>query len=169
MRHPERDRGFESHPLRMIKLKNVRQTTGFCGPSSLRAVLAYYGIAKTEKELAKLSGATRAKGATAAGLLRAAKACGFKGIIKDFSGISDIKKYLDKNMPVIVDWFSHDNGHYSVAVGLNGKNIFLMDPELGKVRKLGIKVFKRIWFDFPGDILKSKNDIIIRRTIVIYK
>jgi len=153
----------------MIKLKSVRQTAGFCGPASLKAVLAYYGIVKSEKELAKLSGATRAKGASAKGLLKAAKKCGFKGIVKDFSSVSGIKKYLNKDMPVIVDWFSHNNGHYSVVAGFSGKNIFLVDPELGKIRKLGISVFKRVWFDFPGDFLKSKNDIIVRRMIVIYK
>ena len=161
--------GSNPVPSAMIKLKPVRQTAGFCGPSSLRMVLAYYGIVKSERELAKLSGATRAKGTRAKGLLRAIKKLGFNGKIKDFSSISDIKKYVNKNMPVIVNWFSHDNGHYSVVTGFKDKNIFLMDPEIGKTRKLEIDVFTRVWFDFPGDFLKSKNDVIIRRMIVISK
>jgi len=76
---------------------------------------------------------------------------------------------LERKIPVIVDWFSVDEGHYSAVVGINNKNIYLQDPELGKVRKLKINDFKRIWFDFPGEFLRSKKDIIIRRLIIIHK
>jgi len=154
----------------MLKVKPFKQTTGFCGPVSLRMVLDYFGIKKSEKELAKLSDCSKSKGVEAEGLLKAVKKFGLKGFIKDFSEISDIRKYiLERKIPVIVDWFSVDEGHYSEEVGINNKNIYLQDPELGKVRKLEINDFKRIWFDFPGSFLKSKNDLIIRRLIVIYK
>ena len=83
------------------------------------------------------------------------------------TGCSDIKKYLDKKTPVIIDWFNKDDGHYSVVVRLDKKHICLMDPELADIRKLDRATFKRIWFDFPGDFMKRKNDVIIRRMIVI--
>lgn len=155
----------------MLKVRPFRQTrSGFCGPSSLKMVLDYFGVKKSEKELVKLSGATKEKGAETKSLLKAARRLGFKGFVKDFSEISDIKKYVvQKKIPVIVDWFSGDEGHYSAVVGLNNKNIYLQDPELGGIRKIDIKTFKRIWFDFPGSFLKSKKDIIIRRMLVLYK
>ncbi len=154
----------------MLKVKSFKQTTGFCGPVSLRIVLDYFGIKKSEKELAKLSGCSKSKGVEAEGLLKAVKKFGLKGFIKDFSEISDIRKYVkNKKIPVIVDWFSQDEGHYSVVADIDNGNIYLQDPELGRVQKLNIDKFKRIWFDFPGSFLKSKNDIIIRRLIVIYK
>lgn len=154
----------------MLKIKSFRQKKGFCGPASLKIVLDYFGVRKSEKELAELSGCAKSKGVGAENLLKTAKKLGFKGFIKDFSEISDIKKYvLKKKIPVIVDWFSQDEGHYSVVVGINKKNIYLQDPELGKIRKLEIEKFKRIWFDFPGNFLKSKTEIIIRRMLVIYK
>ena len=156
--------------LKMLKVKPFKQTTGFCGPASLRIVLDYFGIKKSEKELAKLSGCSKSKGVEAESLLKATAKLGLKGFIKDFSEIKDIRKYvLKKKMPVIVDWFSVDEGHYSVVAGIDNKNIYLQDPELGKVRKLKIHDFKRIWFDFSGEFLRSKKDIIIRRLIVIYK
>ena len=154
----------------MLKVKPFRQKSSFCGPASLKMVLDYYDIKKSEKELTKLSGCSKSKGVEAGNLLKAAKKLGLKGFIKDLAKISDIRKYvLERKIPVIVDWFSVDEGHYSVVAGIDNKNIYLQDPELGKVRKLKIYDFKRIWFDFPGRFLRSENDIIIRRLIVIYK
>ncbi len=66
-----------------------------------------------------------------------------------------------------MDWFSGDDGHYSVVVGIDRKYIHLQDPELGKVRSLDIPTFRRVWFDFPGDMLHSHRDLILRRMIVV--
>jgi len=55
----------------MLKVKPFKQTTGFCGPVSLRMVLDYFGIKKSEKELAKLSDCSKSKGVAAEGLLKA--------------------------------------------------------------------------------------------------
>ena len=153
----------------MLNVKPFRQSSGFCGPASLKIVLEYYGIKKSEEELANLSGAKSHTGVGAKGILKAAKALGLKGFSKDFSEIKDIKEYVDKKTPVIVDWFSTNDGHYSVVVDIDKNNIYLQDPELGRIRKLDIETFKRVWLDFPGDFLRSKDDIIIRRMIVIYK
>jgi len=154
----------------MLKVKAFKQRTGFCGPASLKMVLDYFGIRKSERELAKLSGTTLARGVEGKNLLKAAEKLGLKGFIKDFSKISDIKKYVQKKkIPVIIDWFSKDEGHYSVVVSIDKKNIYLQDPEIDRIRKLDIETFKRIWFDFPGKFLRSKKDIIIRRLIIIHK
>lgn len=154
----------------MLNVKPFRQSSGYCGPACLKMVLEYYGIKKSESELAKLSGCTSHKGVGVEGLLKAAKALGFKSSFKDFSDIQDIRKYvIDKKIPVIVDWFSTDDGHYSVVVGIDKNNIYLQDPELGGLRTIDIPTFKRIWFDFISDFLRSKDDMIIRRMIAIYK
>ncbi len=87
--------------------------------------------------------------------------------IKDFSEISDIKKFINKKIPVIVDWFSGDEGHYSVIVGIGKDSIYLQDPELGHVRSMRLRTFKRVWFDFPGKYLVSKDGVIVRRMIVL--
>lgn len=133
-------------------------------------VLEYYGIKKSERELARLSGATVGRGVEGEGLLRAAKKLGLRGFIKDFASFSDIKRFvIQENIPVIVDWFSRDDGHYSVVVGIDGKNIYLQDPEWGKRVKMDLKIFYRVWFDFPGNYIRSPKDLIIRRLIAIYE
>lgn len=154
----------------MLQIKPFRQRTGFCGPASLKLILEYFSIKKTEKEIASLCGYKKSKGVEAKRILKAAKKMGLKGFIKDCSEIKDIRKYvLKKKVPVIVDWFSTDEGHYSVVVDIDKENIYLQDPELGRPRAMRIGEFKRVWFDFPGDFLKSKDEIVIRRLIVLYR
>jgi predicted double-glycine peptidase len=154
----------------MLKVLPFRQKPGYCGPASLKIVLGYYGVKKSEKSLVALSGCSMSNGVEAEYLLRAAKKLGLQGFIKDLAEINDLRLYVnEKKVPVIVDWFDGTDGHYSVVVGLDRENIYLQDPSLGHARALKLTTFRRVWFDFPGKFLMSKNDINIRRMIVIYK
>lgn len=152
----------------MLKVKPHRQSHGFCGPATLKMVLAYYGVDRSERALARLAGATREFGVDAPGLMRAARALGFRARVRDHATFSDIRRYvIDRKMPVIVDWFSADEGHYSVVVHVDRRHIYLQDPELGRVRKMRRGDFRRIWFDFSTDYLRKKRDLQLRRMIVV--
>ena len=160
-------------------MKSFQETlhADMCGPASLKIIFDYYGVYKTEKELAKLAGLVSGTGVSDKGIAKAAKQFGFKVIIKNGSDFTDIKKWLDKKVPVIVDWFSRGrsdyndgeiaDGHYSVVCGLDKKFIYLQDPEIGKVRKLNREDFKKVWFDFSRKYISKKN-LIIRQIIAIY-
>lgn len=154
----------------MLAIKAVKQSEGHCGPASLQMVLGYLGIEKTEKEIAALAGTSVENGTGAEGLVKAAEALGRTAIIKDFATVEDIQEYVvNQKIPVIVDWFSHDDGHYSVVsdIDVSKGEITIVDPEIGDTVTMSIKDFKRVWFDFPGNELVSKEDIIIKRIIVI--
>lgn len=157
----------------MIKLKPFRQTPGFCGPVSLKMVLDYYGVSVPETEIAKVAGATREKGTSIEGLVKAAKHFGFRAFVKEKSTLGDLRYYIKREIPVIVDWFFENDGHYSVVVDIDKKNIVLMDPTLRKVfiyvrrRKFSTEEFLRIWFDFPGDFIKDPKDLILRLMLVV--
>ncbi|MGD0977481.1 MAG: papain-like cysteine protease family protein [Minisyncoccia bacterium] len=157
----------------MLNVKPFRQTAGMCGPATLKMVLEFFGVEKSEEELAELTHCDPEKGITGEVIVRAAETLGFKGMIKDFAEFEDIKNYLDKKIPVIVDWFSefenNYDGHYSIVIGLDNDKIILQDPEVGGTREFPLELFKRIWFDFKNDFIVSKDDMIIRRMIVIYK
>ena len=84
-----------------------------CGPASLKIVLKYYGIEATEKELARLVGVSSDLGTDDKGLVRAAKHFGFKIKIKNNSNFKNIEKWLDKKVPVIVNWFTRGRRDYS--------------------------------------------------------
>ncbi len=154
--------------MNKLLVKPFRESPGYCGPASLHMVLGYFGIATTEQELAKLAKSLHRSGTSAEGLLTAAKKYGFQGKIKDKANFSDIQKWLDKKIPVIVDWFSENDGHYSVVISLTKHYIFIQDPEIAGIRKIDCETFKREWFDFPGDFITSPKDVIIRRLIAIY-
>ena len=162
---------------KMLKIKPFRDTpnASMCGPASLKILLSYYGVNKTEKELAKMCGTKKDLGTSIQGIKKAAESLGFKVKIKNNSNFEDIKKWLDKKIPIIVDWFTDgrtevmvSGGHYSVVCGLDNENIYLQDPELGKIRKMDKDDFMTVWFDFTGKNIK-RDEVIIRQIAAIYK
>jgi ABC-type bacteriocin/lantibiotic exporter with double-glycine peptidase domain len=165
---------------KMLKVKSFQETlcAGMCGPASLKILLSYYEVEKSEKELAKLCGTKKDLGTDDQGIKKAAENLGFKVEIKNNSSFKDIEGWLNKNVPVIVNWFTRgrvdytdadvSDGHYSVVCGLDDKNIYLQDPEIGSVRKLNKEDFITVWFDFTGKYIKA-NELIIRQIIAIYR
>jgi len=152
----------------MLKIDSFRQKPGFCGPASLKMVLGYLGFKISEKKLALISGCNPSCGTGAEGLVGAAHKLGFRAQVRDFSDLEDIRKWVNrKKIPVIVDWFAFGGGHYSVVSGIDKENIYLEDPSLGHRRALKLSTFMRLWFDFPSNYLKSKDELIIRRMIII--
>ncbi len=164
---------------RLLELHSFQETLhqGMCGAASLLIVLDYYGIKKTESELAGMLGIDKRLGTDAAAIRRVAESCGLKVEIKDKSSLEEIDGYLEKRIPVIVDWFSRGrndyddsevaDGHYSVVAGLDEEYIYLQDPEIGKIRKIMCKDFMRVWFDFESELIGADN-LIIRQIIAIF-
>jgi ABC-type bacteriocin/lantibiotic exporter with double-glycine peptidase domain len=151
----------------MLKVKPFRETPGHCGAAALKMVLEYYDVKLSEKVIARMvkAGAT---GSKADNIMNAAKRLGFRASVRDYSTFNDIKRYLGKGIPAIVDWFSKDDGHYSVVIGIDREAIYLQDPELGRVRRIDLKTFKRVWFDFEGEFMRTGKEVILRRIIVVY-
>ena len=165
---------------KFIKIKPFQETLnrGMCGPATMKMVLDYYGIHKTEKELAKLMHHTNELGTTNKDVERVAKKFGLRTVIKRKASFNDIGKWLSHKVPIIVDWFTRGrpdygeseiaDGHYSVVVGLDNQYIYLQDPEIGKIRKLKRDDFLKVWFDFRGKYIQP-NKLDIRLLIAVYK
>ena len=164
----------------LLPVKPFQETLfkSMCGPASLKMVFDYYGIEKSEQEIAKLAGTTDELGTDDQGIKKAAEELGFKVEIKNNSTFEDIQEWLDKKVPVIVNWFTRGradyedsevaDGHYSVVVGLDEEFIYIQDPEIGKVRKIEKEDFMKVWFDFTSEYIKP-DELIIRQLIAIYK
>lgn len=152
----------------MLRVPLFKQSKSFCGPASLRMVLAYYGLRVSERKLALLSGATRAGGVEGEGLLAAAKRLGFSGKIIDKASMEMIRTYIEKNVPVIVSWFSVNEGHYSVVVGIDKKYIYLVDPEYGKIIRFLITNFLKVWFDIDIDKRTLEVEVYVRSMLVVW-
>lgn len=167
--------------MKILDVKPFQETlnAGMCGPASLKIVMDYYGLEKSEKELSELTENDSDLGTTAENIKKAAEQLGFTVEIKNNCDFADIENWLDKNVPVIVDWFTRGrndyveeiaaaDGHYSVAAGLDEKYIYLQDPEIGGMRKMEKETFKKVWFDFEGKYIKP-DELIIRQVIAVYQ
>jgi predicted double-glycine peptidase len=147
----------------MIKIRPVEEEKlAYCGPACLQAVLDHFGVRVSQTKLAKESGTTLKSGTPNSGIIKVIQKYGLRAVVKENSTtFKDIHKYVvGKKAPVIVDWFSayeHPaNGHYSVVVDINKTHISLFDPEIKKIRKVPLKEFVQLWFDFDGDIALDK-------------
>ncbi len=165
---------------KMLNVKPFQETLGIgvCGAASLKIVLGYYGVVKSEGELCRMCGTTVELGTDDEGIVRAAGELGFCAEVKNDSSFEDIAQWLNRGVPVIVDWFTRGridyadedvaDGHYSVVVGLDDEYIYLQDPEIGKLRKLTREDFLSVWFDFTGHTIHT-DELIIRQLIAVYK
>ena len=152
----------------MIKLKLYRQKPGFCGPASMKMVLELYGVKKSEDELGRMTKCSPVVGTPGPNIVAAAKKLGFKAFLKDEATLSDVRKWTEKGIPVIVNWFSEYEGHYSVAVKVTEKFIYLMDPERTRMRKMSAERFEGVWFDFTPESRRTRRSLVLRRMIVIH-
>jgi len=165
----------------LLPVKPFQETldAGMCGPAALKMVFEYYGLEKTEEELAQLCGVTPDLGTTNEDMQGVAQGLGFEAEIYKNCTFDDIQKWLDRKVPVIVDWFTPcrntkddsmmPDGHASVVVGLDAEYIYILDSEIGRIRKIQRDDFMRVWFDFKGPRIISGDDIELRHIIAVYK
>ena len=134
-------------------LKHFIQSSGFCGPASLKIALSYFNKEFSEKKLTKLTKANRQFGTEHEGMIKAIKKINGYVFAKENSTINDLEYFIKKeNLPVIVGWFDNDGDHYSVVFDINSKNIILADPACNQPkREIKRKIFPKIWFDFVGN------------------
>ncbi len=166
--------------MTLLSIKPFQETLhqGMCGPACLKMVLDYWGIHRTEKEIADLRQIPSDTNTSDEEIKKIAESFGMKVEIKSQSGFEDIFYWIDKKVPVIVDWFTRGrsdysdsevaDGHYSVVVGLDDSFIYLQDPEIGSLRTLKRVDFMKVWFDFTGETINSWDEMIIRQLIAIY-
>lgn len=148
-----------------IDVSSVNQITAFCGPASLKAAMEQYGIFVSMEEIGKVVGCDE-NGVEAEALVEGAKKFGLNAYFEDNVSVEKIKEMVRKDIPVIVDWFKEDDGHYSVVIDVNDTELQIMDPETGEKVWMVWEEFVPIWFDFKiGD--HDHEHPINRRAIFI--
>lgn len=149
-----------------LAVPHVRETPGYCGPSSLRAVLLYYGQDVSEKNLATMM-ALDVDGVTSSAIVSTAQKLRYEAFLHNNSTFEDVQKWLDAKVPLIVDWFSDDDGHYSVLIGLDEHYVHLMDPqEDAECIAIPREKFENLWFDF--DETSQHKGLYQKQLIVVY-
>lgn len=148
----EEKKNIEGLDVTNIHVKHYLQSTGLCGPSSLRILLSYFDKSYSEEELAKLAQATIDDGTEHEGMISAAKAIDAHVFVKENGTIEELEYFVKtEKLPVIVGWFDKDGDHYSVVVNVTDKNVIMVDPAADEdERWIDRAVFPKIWFDFTG-------------------
>lgn len=160
----------ESKP-KLLNVPHILQSDdSTCGPASLRMVFAYYGLELSEKEIAIACEHTYEMGCQGEDMVCAAEYFGFDVFLKNDSTISEIKQYVDRGIPVIVDWFCGDppEGHSSVVIGVSDTDVYILDPFLEEMRVVSKADFRRCWFDFrTTPISADPNNLYVGQMIVV--
>lgn len=146
----------------MLNLKLIKQTPGYCGPACAKMVLDYYGFEKSEEFIARAIGATHEDGCDPWEIVRGMKKLGFKSFYKKSSSLKEVQEYLNKNIPVIIDWNPRGYGHYSVIVAITPKRVYFADPKKDKIVFFTKAKFLSRWFEF------YKKKKVFREIIVIF-
>lgn len=134
----------------MIKLDIIKQKYDYdCGPASLAMVFCYNNTCQEYPDLLKMAGAKR--GTDNLRMKELAEEIGFKTKMKENAEIEDIKKFIEKKIPVIVNYIepTMNIGHYSVVVGINEK-LILANTDNGEEEEWDIKKFEERWVSGDG-------------------
>lgn len=152
----------------MIPVRLFKQSPSHCGPASLKMVLGYLGLEKTEAELAALTKCTEERGTAARDIVAAAQSLGFQAFLKDEASLADIREWvIGRQLPVIIAWFAHDDDHYSVVVDITDTHISIADPETATVERLLCADFEKVWYDRRLAEGREGQAIVPRPLVVI--
>lgn len=154
----------------LIQLPEIyKQTPMFCGPTCLRMIFKFHGIEKTEEELAELTKASRTDGTSPDEIVRVAREFGFQAEYKTRSSIEELRLLIEQGVPPIVDWFSEENGHYSIVIGIDDEYVTMAEPLTGSTRTLTIKNFLIKWFELDAYPPQDPSNFTLRDIIIIKK
>ncbi len=109
---------------------HVQERPEWCGPASLQMALGFFGVAASQEQLARSLGTNTESGTDEDAMEKTARMLGFS-VFAGSKKIDDIDEFIRKGIPVIVAYTESDadEGHFSVVVGADDKEIFLYDPE----------------------------------------
>jgi ABC-type bacteriocin/lantibiotic exporter with double-glycine peptidase domain len=146
------------------KLHVFQEKCGWCGPAVIQMILAYSGIRKSQKVIARdvyLNWLGTSQQVLIAYLPRFFKDTGYK----NNSTLKDIKIQLKKGNLIIINWWenidgSEPDGHYSIISDIDEKNRFLtiVDPSYARcgIWNMSIDKFQKRWFDYIDTNKKIK-------------
>jgi len=117
-----------------------------CGPAALKMVYGFFGKKTKERYLARELKTTK-DGTKNSDLIKSARRKGFYCFVHDNSSVEEIKHFITKNLPVIVNYIEprNNDGHYAVVVGFKKKKLVLNDSWNGENFKISIRKFNERW------------------------
>ncbi len=133
-----------------------------CGPASMKMILQYQGIIKSEEELEAEMNTTETEGTSYENLITLAQKSGMEVEAKSMSELSDVYEFIDKDIPVIVNYKEQeaDEGHYAIITGYTDSEVTLNDPWHGEI-KINNEEFIQRW--------KNNSETVLRWMMAVHK
>jgi predicted double-glycine peptidase len=154
-----------------------------CGIAALQSILYYYGKDFRQDELVEALQPDLIEGTNYRRAVEFARSSGFQVNVLTHLSLEDLKKLIDHRKPTIVliqAWPDSDSpvlwretwseGHYAVAIGYDGRNIYFMDPStFGHYTFIPIPEFLDRWHDMDDqEKLIHFGMVITREGSTIY-
>jgi predicted double-glycine peptidase len=161
-----------------MNLRACKQSTNYsCGPAALRTIFNYYKVKVSEKELLLL-GDIGEEGTDFKTMKKLSNEFGFTFHSRENGNLEIIKKYINKDIPVLVCYQmgqnNGNNGHYSVVYNIDDSFIHLADPsnwiegdrkKYSENRKMLIDTFLEHWWEEDIKVIKRWYAIIKPRKV----
>ena len=159
---------------KLLNIPNVEQPNNYTsGPTSLQAVLAYYGTNVNLDQLINTTNTTLENGTIPDNIAQAARQNGFNAQIQENMTLQDLQQNINNGTPVIIycqawrsnttnlneNW-SNDtmDGHYMVVIGIDNQNVYFEDPAiLGSRGYITDQEFLDRWHDQYTDPNTGEN------------
>jgi uncharacterized protein len=151
----------------LLNVPFVNQPSNFTsGPTSLQAVLAYYGSNTNLDTLINMTNSNPSNGTLPGAIENTANNLGFNAVIKENMTLENLQTYVIQGIPVIVDaqaWKNNEtntqnwtddqnNSHYMVVIGIDNTNVYFEDPAiLGSRGYIPNQEFLDRWHDTYED------------------
>jgi ABC-type bacteriocin/lantibiotic exporter with double-glycine peptidase domain len=138
----------------MLSLPHHKQKTLHdCGAACLQMIFEYFGKMKTQEELSKALCAGPDIWVTNEDLETIAQNEGLHTRSMTGATIEDLKGFIEKDIPVIINYIDPDNqeGHFAVVVDVTHMYIVLNDPWYGKDFPLPLSYILANWRSYEGD------------------
>lgn len=156
-----------------IKIPVIRQTFEYsCGAKVVQGILNYFNIDIREDLLIEKCKTNKDFGTNIENIVSVIKEYGIQCFVKEKTNIEEIKKNIDKKLPVIVDFqawanlndyeSSWENGHYSIIIGYDKKNFYFRDPASFNTCYLSFKEFLKRWHDKDENKIYNNLAIFIK-------
>jgi predicted double-glycine peptidase len=107
----------------------------------------HFGKSMKEEDLAVLLNTNTEVGTITDEMPRIAADQGFSIFEKKDASMRDLEGYVERGMPVVVDFIepSEENRHFAVVVGFDEENVILSDPWNGEGFQMKSEEFQERW------------------------
>ncbi|MEI7980083.1 MAG: C39 family peptidase [Bacteroidota bacterium] len=149
--------------IKILDLPKTRQADKWtCGANAVQKICGYYGEDYREMDLVRMLKSTPDNGTDLQPIIDFFVNAKFKVDVRENMTIADLKKYIDRNIPVIlmiqawgrnkISYPGWSDGHFTVCIGYTLDEMLFADPSLYDIGYIRNEKLLERWHDLDvGD------------------